>query len=67
MVALTTAKLLGHANFQPFPSQGGHAGKKKSRTWGLAKTNETELRAVLFELDPTGSQANKKKKKEKRK
>ena len=39
----------------PFPRQGGPLGE--SATWGLAQINETELRAVLFELDPTGSRA----------
>ena len=32
---------------------------KKSSNWGLAQINETELRAGLFELDPTGSQTKK--------
>ena len=39
----------------PFPRQGGPP--EQSATWGLAYINETELRAVLFELDPTGSRA----------
>ena len=32
--------------------------QKKTVTWGLALINETEVRPVLVEIAPTGSQAN---------
>ena len=36
-----------------------NAGAERRRICGAASSNKTEQRAVLFELDPTGSQANK--------